>query len=125
MTQEAREIILFQIVILFKLISFFIRVISAFVFVLVLQIQWDGKSLEHYLVQFGKDLVAIKFLTQAGENSAKTLRSLGSKKEQERILSSIVEPLVQNMEKRLSLPQDIIEKIPQKKEPKEGENQGF
>ena len=108
--------------ILFRLISFFIRVVSAFVFVLVLQIQWDGKSLEHYLVNFGKNLVAIKFLNQAGENSAKTLRHLGNRKERKRVLSSIVEPVVQNMEQRLSLPEDMIRGVATEKASSKEEN---
>ena len=92
--------------ILFRLISFFIRVVSAFVFVLVLQIQWDGKSLEHYLVQSGKKLVVVKFLSQVGETNAKAFKS-GKKKEQ-RKLSQVVSPLIQDMKQKLSLPDDML-----------------
>ena len=82
-------------------------------FVLVLQIQWDGKTLEHYLVQFGRRFVAVKILTRAGENNAKALRKLaGGDTEKTRSLSYIVDPLVQNMEERLALPENIL---PQKK----------
>ena len=91
----------------FRLISFFVRVISAFVFVLVLQIQWDGKSLEHYLVQTGKNLVAVKFLNQVGETNAKALKQLGKQKKQ-RKLSQVVSPLIQDMKQRLSLPDDML-----------------
>lgn len=95
--------------ILFRLISFGIRVISAFVFVLILQIQWDGKPLEHYLMQFGRRFVAVKILTQAGEHNAKALRKLASgDTEKTSSLSHIVDPLVKNMEERLTLPENIL-----------------
>ena len=59
---------------LFRLISFCLRVAGAFVLTLILQIQWDGKSMEHYLVHFGKKTLAGKALNQTGRDGVYVIR---------------------------------------------------
>jgi len=41
----------------FRLIGFFMRFIGSFFFVFLLQIQFNGKTLENYLNNFGKKFI--------------------------------------------------------------------
>ncbi|MCY4512663.1 MAG: hypothetical protein OXB86_03125 [Bdellovibrionales bacterium] len=92
-----------------RLVSFAIRVLSAFILTLVLQIQWDGKSLEHYLVRFGKKTFFMKTLNRVGQDGVKTIRSLTSfgesKKQTARGVANYVEPKIQKIKSRLNLPE--------------------
>ena len=60
--------------ILFRLFSFFLRLLGAFVFVFILQIRFDGKTLEERLVPFGKKFVGTRVLNQVSEDAVRTLR---------------------------------------------------
>lgn len=96
--------------ILFRLLSFVSRVFSAFVFVMMLQMKWDGKSLEDYLVQFGKGFVVTKILNQASENNTKALRKLAEKPPSKMFSRVLNSPFIQSMKQRLSLPADMLPK---------------
>lgn len=54
----------------FRLISFAARVIAAFVFVMLLQIPFGGKTMEQRLVGFGKKWTLAKMLNQTGKDGA-------------------------------------------------------
>lgn len=103
---------------LLRLASFAIKVVSAFIFTLILQIQWDGKTLEHYLVHFGKRTFFIKTLNRVGQDGAKTIRSLtsfgGSKKQAARGVATYVEPKIQKIKNRLNLPEHPFKEKDQK-----------
>ena len=98
---------------IFRLISFGIRLVSAFIFTLILQIQWDGKSLESYLVRFGKKMVVMKTLNQVGQDGVTTIRSLtssgGPEKKQLRDVANHLEPTIQKIKSKLVLPDYPLE----------------
>lgn len=98
--------------ILFRLLSFVSRVFSAFVFVMILQMKWDGKPLEDYLIQFGKGFVVTKVLTQAGENNTKALRKLAEQPSSKMFSRILNNSFMQSMKQRLSLPQDMLPNKP-------------
>lgn len=93
---------------IFRLISFAIRVVSAFILTLILQIQWDGKTLENYLIQFGKKNTVVKALNQVGQDGIDTIRSVTSsgakEKKQGRTISRHLEPAIQKIKNNLALP---------------------
>ena len=93
---------------IFRLLSFAIRVVSAFILTLMLQIQWDGKTLEHYLIQFGKKTVIIKALNQVSQDGIDTIRSVTSsgtkEKKQDRTIAGHLEPTIQKIKNNLALP---------------------
>lgn len=60
--------------VLFRLIDFGVRVIASFVFVFLLQIQFDGKTLEHYLNNFGKKFFVTKVLNSVSEDGVTAIR---------------------------------------------------
>ena len=95
--------------ILFRLLSFVSRVFSAFVFVMILQVKWDGKPLEDHLVQFGKGFIVAKVLNQAGENNTKALRKLAEKPPSKMFSRVLNNPFIQSMKQRLSLPADMLQ----------------
>ena len=103
---------------LFRLISFGIRIVGAFIFTLILQIQWDGKSLESYLVRFGKKMVVTKTLNQVSRDGVTTIRSLTSsdksKKKQLRDVANHLEPTIQKIKNKIVLPDHPFEEKNQK-----------
>ena len=62
--------------ILFRLISFALRIIGSFFFVLLLQIQFDGKTLESYLNNFGQKFILTRGLQKISQNSAQKIRDI-------------------------------------------------
>ena len=60
--------------ILFRLISFAIRLTTAFVFVAILQISWKGKPLESYLSQWGQKIAGPPVLKEAGEKNRSSVQ---------------------------------------------------
>ena len=106
--------------ILFRLLSFVSRVFSAFFLVMMLQLTWDGKSLEDYLVQFGKGFIVTKVLNQAGEANTKALRKLAEKPPSKMFSRVLDSSFIQSMKKRVSLPADMIPQK-QQKEPQKDE----
>lgn len=62
----------------FRLLGFALRVIGSFFFVFALQIQFDGKTLESYLNNFGKKFVVTRTLQKVSKDSASALKALSS-----------------------------------------------
>lgn len=72
--------------IIFRLISFAMRIIASFVFVFILQIQFAGKSLESYLNNFGSKFIVTKALKKASKDGSKLIKELSfSDKQQNQI----------------------------------------
>ena len=63
---------------LFRLLSFAFRVVGSFFFVFLLQIQFDGKTLESYLNNFGKKFIVTKSLQKVSQDGVKIIRSFSS-----------------------------------------------
>ena len=108
--------------ILFRLISFGIRIITTFVFVFILQIKFDGKTLEHYLVNVGKKFIGTKVLSQVSKDHIKMIRGLESASKRETInrkISSEILPKLENLSRKIELPFEIDEKQPEKIKKKE------
>lgn len=94
--------------IIFRLISFGIRIVSTFVIVFLLQIQFDGRPLETYLVQAGHRFMGTQVLNHASHDVTQTLRSLTSenkKNEVTRRLSDEVLPVLDDLQKRITWPE--------------------
>ena len=84
--------------ILFRLISFALRVVSAFIFVFILQIRWDQKPLEHYFIEFAQSFFVTKVLNQVSDDGIKVIRHLSgssedkqAQKKPEREISSVIQ----------------------------------
>ena len=92
---------------LFRLLSFAGRVAGSFVLVLVLQIQWDGKTAEEYFVQFGKKFFVTKFLNQVSRNNAEAARALASKKPPKALSSLLDHPAIQKARAKLAVPPEM------------------
>ncbi|MGI9549049.1 MAG: hypothetical protein ACR2M7_03600 [Bdellovibrionales bacterium] len=92
---------------LFRLISFGLKLISTFLVVFILQIKFDGKTLEDYLVHAGKDYLGTKLLHQVSADSVKIIRNRknfpSQKKAIHRDVSSAILPRVEDFKKRLEL----------------------
>ena len=70
--------------ILFRFLSFIGRIIASFVFVFILQIQLDGKTLESYLNDFGQRFFMTKVLKTVSQDLVKlSRRGLSSSDKQE------------------------------------------
>ena len=63
---------------LFRLMGFALRIIGSFFFVFLLQIQFDGKTLESYLNNFGKKFIVTKSLQKVSQNGVQVIRSFSS-----------------------------------------------
>ena len=94
--------------ILFRLFDFLVRVFVSFLFVFILQVQFDGQSLENYLTHFSKDFFVTKTLNSVGEDGVKIVRNLNLSKEQQKtkrkIANEKVNQAFENFSKRISLP---------------------
>ena len=93
---------------LFRLLSFAARVVGSFVLVLVLQIQWDGKTAEQYFVQFGKNFFVTKFLNQVSRKNAEAARTLASKKPPKALSSLWDHPALQKAKARFAVPPEML-----------------
>ena len=67
---------------LFRLLSLALRIIGSFFFVFCLQIQFDGKTLESYLNDFGKTFVVTRALHKVSQDSVKVIRNFSSNEKQ-------------------------------------------
>ena len=92
---------------LFRLLSFAGRVFGAFVMVLALQIQWDGKTFEQYLVQFGRKFVVIKFLNQVSADNGATLRAFAAKSPSKPLPSFLDHPALQKAREKFAVPPEM------------------
>ncbi len=104
--------------ILFRLISFGIRLMSAFVIVFILQIKFDGKTLEYYLVKRSKVFFVTKVLNQVSEDSIKTIRGVKTDpkaKNIQRKISSEILPKIEKWTQKIELPYETNKKKEQAK----------
>ena len=68
-----------------RLLDFAFRVIGSFFFVFLLQFQFDGRSLESYLNDFGKKFVVTKTLKTVSQDGSKVIKSfLADESEEEK-----------------------------------------
>ena len=96
--------------ILFRLLHFAIRIVGSFFFVFFLQIQFDGKTLESYLSEFGQKFVVTRSLEKVSQDGVKIIRGFTSpqKKDSElrQISSSQATQYIKEFSKRISLPNE-------------------
>ena len=70
---------------IFRLLDFSFRVIGSFFFVFLLQFQFDGRTLESRLNEFGKKFVVTKALKKVSQDSSKVIKSfLAEESEQDK-----------------------------------------
>lgn len=60
---------------IFRLLSFALRIVGSFFFVFLLQIQFDGKTLESYLNDFGRKFIVTRTLKKVSQDGASAIRS--------------------------------------------------
>ena len=60
--------------IVFRLISFMTRLIASFFFVFLLQIPFNGQTLESYLNRFGQKFFVTKTLQKVSDNGARIIK---------------------------------------------------
>ena len=98
--------------ILFRFISFGLRVIFSFLFVFILQVRWNEKSLEHYLTQFAKSFFVTEVLSKVSHDGVKVMEHITrskklDKESAKRDVSSLLQDLVLDAKKRLELPEEL------------------
>ena len=100
--------------ILFRLIGFALRVIGSFFFVFLLQIQFDGKTLESYLNNFGKKFIVTRSLQKVSQDGVKVIRGFSSsekkKPEVRQISSSKAAQYVKDLTEKITLSTDLFKK---------------
>ena len=64
--------------ILFRLLSFAFRLVGSFLFVFLLQIQFNGKSLEDRLNDFGQKFIVTRILQDVSKGGARFLSGTAS-----------------------------------------------
>ncbi len=69
--------------ILFRLISFVLRIVFSFFFVFLLQIQFNGKTLESYLNDFGRKFIVTRTLKKVSQESAKAIKQISPSEKKE------------------------------------------
>lgn len=95
---------------LFRLLNFALRIVGSFFFVFFLQIQFDGRTLESYLNNFGKEFVVTRSLQKVSQDGVKVIKSFSSsddehKKEIHRqISSSSATKYIKDFSQRFKLP---------------------
>ncbi len=101
---------------IFRWLSFALRVIASFFFVFLLQIQFDGKTLESYLNDFGKKFIVTQSLQKVSQDGVKAIRSFSSSEKndksesQRQLASSRMIQQAKRLADRLSLPSSDNEK---------------
>lgn len=90
--------------ILFRFFDFAVRIFVSFLFVFILQVQFDGQSLESYLTRFGENFFLTKTLDSVGEDGVKIVRNLNLSEEQQKEKREIANKKFENFSKRISLP---------------------
>ena len=101
--------------ILFRLLSFSFRIIGSFFFVFFLQIQFDGKTLESYLNNFGKKFFVTKNLQKISQDSVKVIRSFSSSKDNKKVekrktSSSQAIQYIKDFSYRITIPEELGKK---------------
>ena len=61
---------------LFRLLSLVLRIVGSFFLVFFLQINWNGKSLESRLNEFGKQFIVTRSLKKMSQDGAKLIRDV-------------------------------------------------
>jgi len=94
--------------ILFRLFDFFVRVFVSFLFVFILQVHFDGKSLESYLTKWSEGFFLTKALNSVSDDGVKITRSFTlndkQKKKKRELANKKAVEIFENLSKRLSLP---------------------
>ena len=97
---------------LFRLISFGLRIVGSFFFVFLLQIQFDGKTLESYLNNFGKKFIVTKSLQKVSQDGIQVIRSFSSDNKENKLQKKNRKPTnsksleyFKDLSKRISLPE--------------------
>ena len=105
--------------ILFRLLSFFLRVVGSFFFVFLLQIQFAGKSLESYLSDFGKKFIVTGTLQKVGKDGVKVLKSAASSKDRKehlrKISSTSAGKRIKDLSKKIEFPKDFLKERKEEK----------
>ena len=99
--------------ILFRLVSFVLRIIGSFFFVFLLQIQFAGKTLESYLNDFGKKFIVTRTLQKVSQDGVKVIKGSPSeedKSEARQVSSSTAVKYIKDFAKKISLPSDSFQK---------------
>ena len=95
--------------ILFRFFDFAVRVFASFLFVFILQVQFDGQSLENYLTRFSESFFLTKTLDSVGEDGVKIVRSFTltgeQKKEKREIANKKAVQAFEKFSKRISFPE--------------------
>lgn len=108
---------------LFRLLSFFLRVAGSFFFVFFLQIQFAGKTLESYLNDFGKKFIVTRSLQKVSQDGVKVIKSVTSsedeKSELRKISSSKAAQYVKDLAQQIKLPEEILKKEEKEKDSSE------
>ena len=68
---------------IFRLLDFGLRLVGSFFFVFLLQFQFDGRTLESYLNNFGKKFVVTKTLKKVSQDGSTVVKSLFKEKSAE------------------------------------------
>ena len=93
---------------LFRLFDFFVRVFLSFGFVFILQVQFDGQSLEKYLINFSQSFFLTKALNSVGEDGAKLAKNFQLNEEQKKKKRELAnkkrDKMFENFSKRINFP---------------------
>ncbi len=99
---------------LFRLLSFFLRIIGSFFFVFFLQIQFAGKTLESYINNFGKKFIVTKSLQKVSQDGAKVIKSFSDSPEEKKstlrkISNSKPAQYMKDVANKIELPKQILQ----------------
>ena len=93
---------------LFRLFDFFVRVFLSFLFVFILQVQFDDQSLEKYLIDFSQSFFLTKALNSMGKEGSKLAKSFQineeQKKQKRELANKKTEKMFENFSKRITFP---------------------
>ena len=95
--------------IVFRLISFMTRLIASFFFVFLLQIPFNGQTLESYLNRFGQKFFVTKTLQKVSDNGARIIKEWNKDPENKREVANkktreMMETLSQKIQQKPSPP---------------------
>ena len=92
--------------ILFRCFDFLARLVGSVLFVFLLQIHFDGRSLESYLNEFSQNFFLTKTLKTVGEDGVKIVRgfSFEEEKQNREIANKKTVKIFEDLKKRISLP---------------------
>ncbi|MBC6414962.1 MAG: hypothetical protein GDA46_01005 [Bdellovibrionales bacterium] len=99
---------------MFRLIHFAVKLFVSLLFVFILQIHFDGRSLESYLTGFGKNFFLTKTLNSVGEDGVKVVRMFTSDdkvlEKKREISNKKTKDFLKNISKRIDLDSKETEK---------------